>query len=530
MTAGGGSIIGGEISRNKQSPQCGVALIEAADRLGGSRRERRRALWYNPYALHESALRKTDDDAVIAMENKDIFMARRIAEAVRNAGGHTYFVGGFVRDALLGRENKDIDIEVHEIPVAALEAILDGLGERLTMGASFGVMGLRHYDLDIAMPRSEVATGRGHKDFAVFVDPYLGAEKAARRRDFTMNALMQDVLTGEVLDFFGGREDMARGRIRHVDDQTFAEDPLRVFRAAQFAARFGFTVAEETTAFSAGMDVAALAGERVMGELEKALLKAQKPSVFFEELRKMNQLGCWFPELEALSGIPQSPVHHPEGDVWNHTMQVLDEAAALRSSASEPLWFMLAALCHDFGKASATEEKNGALHAYGHEVSGLPLAERFLGRITSEVKLTKYVLNMTELHMQPNKKAREASHVKSFMAMFDRSVCPEDLLLLAKADHMGRLGPGMRREATAEEYAEMGGRLREMLTLYKERMNQPYVMGRDLIEAGVKPSPLFADALAYAHKLRLAGIPKEEQLLQTLGYLRKAQQKSGDKE
>ena len=116
------------------------------------------------------------------------------------------------------------------------------------------------------------------------------------------------------------------------------------------------------------------------------------------------------------------------------------------------------------------------------------------------------------------------------MAMFDRSVCPEDLLLLAKADHMGRLGPGMRREATAEEYAEMGGRLREMLTLYKERMNQPYVMGRDLIEAGVKPSPLFADALAYAHKLRLAGIPKEEQLLQTLGYLRKAQQKSGDKE
>ena len=468
--------------------------------------------------------------SVMKMEDKNILMARRIAAEVHRAGGHTYYVGGFVRDLILGLENKDIDIEVHGIPVAALEAILDGLGERLTMGASFGVMGLRHYELDIAMPRSEVATGRGHKDFAVFVDPFLGAEKAARRRDFTMNALMQDVLTGEVLDFFGGREDMARRRIRHVDDQTFAEDPLRVFRAAQFAARFGFTVAEETTALSAGMDVAALAGERVMGELEKALLKAQKPSVFFEELRKMNQLGCWFPELEALSGIPQSPVHHPEGDVWNHTMQVLDEAAALRSSASEPLWFMLAALCHDFGKASATEEKNGALHAYGHEVSGLPLAERFLGRITSEVKLTKYVLNMTELHMQPNKKAREASRMKSFMAMFDRSVCPEDLLLLAKADHMGRLGPGMRREATAEEYAEMGGRLREMLTLYKERMNQPYVMGRDLIEAGVKPSPLFADALAYAHKLRLAGIPKEEQLLQTLGYLRKAQQKSGDKE
>ena len=458
-------------------------------------------------------------------ENKNILMAQRIAAEVRKAGGRTYYVGGFVRDLMMGLENKDIDIEVHGVPVQTLEAILDGLGERLTMGASFGVMGLRHFDLDIAMPRSEVATGRGHKDFAVFVDPFLGAEKAARRRDFTVNAMMQDVLTGDVLDFFGGREDLMRKRIRHVDDRTFAEDPLRVFRAAQFAARFGFTVAEETTVLSAGMDVAALAGERVMGELEKALLKAPKPSVFFEELKKMHQLSRWFPELEALTGIPQNPVHHPEGDVWAHTMQVLDEAAALREEAREPLWFMLAALCHDFGKAAATEEINGALHAYGHERLGLPLAERFLGRITSEVKLTKYVLNMTELHMQPNKKAREASHEKAFMTLFDQSVCPEDLLLLAKADHLGRLGPGMRREPAAEAYAETEHRLREMLALYQDRMNRPYVMGRDLIAAGMQPGPLISEALAYAHKLRLAGVPKEEQLRQTLGHMRKTVQK-----
>lgn len=464
------------------------------------------------------------------MEDKNITMARRIAELVRQAGGHTYYVGGFVRDLILGRENKDIDIEVHGIAVQTLEAILDGLGERLTMGASFGVMGLRHYELDIAMPRSEVATGRGHKDFAVFVDPFLGAEKAARRRDFTMNAMMQDVVTGEILDFFSGREDMARKRIRHVDDQTFTEDPLRVFRAAQFAARFGFTVAEETTALSAGMDVAALPGERVMGELEKALLKAAKPSVFFKELRKMNQLSRWFPELEALAGIPQNPVHHPEGDVWTHTMQVLDEAAAMRDAAREPMWFMLSALCHDFGKADATEEQNGALHAYGHEKTGVPLARRFLSRLTKEVKLTNYVLNMTELHMQPNKKAREASHVKSFMGMYDSSLCPEDLLLLAKADHVGRLGPGMRREAVLAEYAETERKLREMFLLYKNRMSQPFVMGKDLIAAGAAPGPLFTDALAYAHKLRLAGIPKEEQLAQTMGYLRKAQQINMKKE
>ena len=179
------------------------------------------------------------------MVKDDLLMARRVAEAVQSAGGSVYFVGGFVRDRLLGRENKDIDIEVHGISVHALEQILDSLGERLTMGASFGVMGLRHYDLDIAMPRSETATGRGHKDFEVFVDPFLGEEKAAMRRDFTINALMENVLTGEILDFFGGREDLMRRRIRHVNDRSFAEDPLRVFRACQFAARFDFSVADD---------------------------------------------------------------------------------------------------------------------------------------------------------------------------------------------------------------------------------------------------------------------------------------------
>ena len=268
------------------------------------------------------------------MDDRNMEMARRVAAAVAREGGRTYYVGGFVRDRLLGRENKDIDIEVHGIPVHALESILDSLGERLTMGAGFGIMGLRHYELDIAMPRSETATGRGHKDFAVFVDPFLGAEKAARRRDFTMNALMEDVLTGEVLDFFGGQEDMRRGRIRHVDDISYAEDPLRALRACQFAARFGFAVAEETIALSYAMDLKALPGERIMGELEKALLKAERPSIFFEELRKMRQLSVWFPELEALIGLGQNLRFHPEGDVWIHTMQVLDEAATIDGASS----------------------------------------------------------------------------------------------------------------------------------------------------------------------------------------------------
>lgn len=459
------------------------------------------------------------------MVKDDLLMARRVAEAVQSAGGSVYFVGGFVRDRLLGRENKDIDIEVHGISVHALEQILDSLGERLTMGASFGVMGLRHYDLDIAMPRSETATGRGHKDFEVFVDPFLGEEKAAMRRDFTINALMENVLTGEILDFFGGREDLARRRIRHVNDRSFAEDPLRVFRACQFAARFDFSVAPETTALCERMSVDALARERILGEMEKALLKAKRPSVFFEELRKMHQLSYWFPELEALIGLGQNQRYHPEGDVWTHTMQVLDEAALLRADARQPLWFMLSALCHDFGKAVTTAEKNGVLHAYEHEMAGLPLVERFLSRVANEVKLKEYVLNMTRLHMKPNALAVNTKNAKSFMKLFDSSVCPEDLLLLAKADHLGRKTAESDAAVMLREYAPIEETLQSRLKDYESLMENPPVMGRDLIEAGMTPGPIFTEALAFAHKLHLAGIPRESALRQTLGTYHKAERK-----
>lgn len=455
------------------------------------------------------------------LEDKNTRMARRIAAAVHEAGGRTYYVGGCVRDWLLGRETKDIDIEVHGVPVPALEAILDSLGQRLSMGESFGVMGLRHYALDIAMPRSETATGRGHRDFAVFVDPFLGEEKAASRRDFTMNALMRDVLTGEILDFFGGRKDLTRGIIRHVNDRTFPEDPLRVFRAAQFAARFAYRVADETLSLTAAMDVAALPGERILAELKKALLRAARPSVFFETLRKMGQLSRWFPEAEALIDVPQSERFHPERDVWTHTMQVLDEAALLRDEASEPLRFMLAALCHDFGKAVSTRWSGGDYHAYGHEKAGLPLVRAFLGRMTGERNLTAYVLNMTALHMEPNQKVRDAAHIKAYMRMFDKSVCPGDLLLLARADHMGRVGGTVDREALAAAYEKSAGILREMLAVYEDRMGRPCLTGQDLIEAGMKPGPAFGEALAHAHKLRLAGVSKQEQLRQTLAWMRK---------
>ena len=444
--------------------------------------------------------------------SSDIQMARQLALLVQARGGRAYYVGGFVRDALIHKENKDVDIEVHGITPQCLGEILDSLGERMVIGESFGIFGLKGYSLDIAMPRKEEARGQGHKDFAIFVDPFIGTEAAARRRDFTFNALMQDVLTGEIVDHFGGAGDLKDGVLRHVNDDSFSEDPLRVLRAAQFAARFGFRVAEETVALCSRMQLQHLPRERVEGELKKAMLKAEKPSIFFEVLREMDQLDCWFPELKALIGIGQNPVYHAEGDVWTHTMMVLDEAAKLRDRAQNPYWFMLSALVHDFGKAVSTESVDGTIHAYQHEVAGLPLVESFLHRITAENKLTAYVLNMTELHMKPNTMARVGSAMKNTNKLFDCSVDPEGLIALALADDRGRI---LQTPA-----ADTEGFLYERLEIFRDLMARPCVLGRDLIEAGIQPGKDFTEILGYAHKLRLAGIPKENALKQVLSFAR----------
>jgi len=446
--------------------------------------------------------------------------AIKIAEAVERAGGRTFFVGGFVRDKLLGMDNKDVDIEVHGIEPETLLGILETAGEPLTFGKSFGVFALKGEDIDIAMPRRERAVGSGHRDFEIDVDPYIGTESAARRRDFTINSLMQDVLSGELIDHFGGREDIAAGVIRHIDPERFAEDPLRVLRAAQFAARFNFTIAPDTIDLCRSIDISTLSKERVEEELKKALLKADRPSVFFESLRSMDRLRTWFPELEALIGLEQDPVFHPEGDVWTHTLEVLDRAAAMRGKASDPYRFMLLALTHDLGKIVTTAEKNGRIHAYEHETKGLPLVESFIRRITNESDVIAYLRNMVPLHMRPNVSAYSKPSVKSTNRMFDEAAAPEDLIWFAAADRPVFAG--------TDEFGGDSEFLFERLRIYEDTMAKPYVMGRDLIEAGIRPGDDFTEILAYAHKLRLAGIEKDPALKQTLSYARKLRKQKGE--
>lgn len=444
---------------------------------------------------------------------KDIAMAEEIAKRAAGRNGRAYYVGGFVRDGLLGIENKDIDLELHGISADEIRELLAGLGHMMTVGESFGIFGLKGYGIDIAIPRKEMTTGRGHRDFDVSVDPFIGAEKAAMRRDFTVNALMQDVLTGEVLDFFGGRDDLMQGILRHVSDESFSEDPLRVLRAAQFAARFEFTVAEETVALCRGISLDALSHERVEAELKKALLKAKKPSVFFEVLRKAERLDEWFPELQVLIGVEQNPVFHGEGDVWNHTMMVIDEAAKYRELVQNPFGFMLAAVAHDFGKAVSTQVIDGKLHAYAHETKGLPLIDAFLRRLTNERQLKKYVLGLCEYHMKPNVLAENGAAVKSTNRMFDSVCAPRDLIYLSAADNSGRISEKNNSDNTTFLFDRLG--------IYEQLMSRPFVQGKDLIEAGLTPDKDFTEILAYSHKLRLAGVEKESALKQTLAYARK---------
>lgn len=449
----------------------------------------------------------------------DLEAARLIAEKADKAGGTVYFVGGCVRDEILGIGNKDVDIEVHGVAVTELEKILDSVGERLEFGKSFGIYSLRGLDLDIALPRTERQTGSGHRDFSVTSDPFMGTFEAARRRDFTVNALMKNVLTGEITDHFGGLSDLRSKTIRHIDDSTFSEDALRVLRAAQFAARFGFDIAAETISICRNIDISTLSSERIMLETEKAIMKSECPSVYFEQLRRMGQLGCWFPELKALIGVPQNREHHLEGDAWTHTMMVLDEAAKKRSTARYPLGFMMSALCHDLGKAVCTTvSEDGTVHSYRHETEGLPIVQAFLERLTSETKLIKYVLNMTELHMEPNIMARARSKLKKTNKLFDQAIEPFDLIQLAVCDGLGKLP----KCSDTKEF------LMQRYERFMEIMDRPCVMGRDLIEAGLTPSEDFTEILAYAHKLRLAGLDKDDQLRQSLAYARSVMKKRGE--
>lgn len=453
-------------------------------------------------------------------------MAIQIAKKVKEVGGIAYFVGRYVRDSILDIPNKDIDIEIHGIKPEILKNILSELGDIQTIGNAFGIYNLKGYDLDIALPRKERCIGTGHKDFEVYVDPYIGTHAAARRRDFTINALMKNILTGEIVDEFNGLNDLKNHIIRHVDSSTFREDSLRVLRACQFAARFNFKIASETINLCKTMDLSTMPKERIAGELSKALLKAKKPSVFFNSLYECEQTK-WFKEVYTLKGIKQDSEYHPEGDVYMHTMSVLDQAGGLFPTGIDNpdryLPFMLSALCHDFGKVNTTEiNSKGRLCALNHEITGIPIANDFLGRIYNNKGFIKYVDNMIKYHMKAHSCFNNRSKTKTTNLMFDKLLYPKDFILLVYADSTGHdLDNLDNRQFNMflEKAMTESGFLTDRYLDYGKRISESHITAEDLINIGLKPSPLFKIILDKAWDMHLKGIKKEHVLKQVADIL-----------
>ena len=430
-------------------------------------------------------------------------LLKAIAREIADCGGRALLVGGCVRDGLLGIPCQDIDCEVHGVAPEALRALLARHGEIDASGEAFGIFTLKEAGLDFALPRLEKRTGSAHTDFTVTPMPDLSPEKAAARRDFTVNAIMQDALTGEIIDPYGGAEDLRNSVLRAVPGGQFGEDPLRVLRGAQFAARFHLQPDEGTLSLMRSMPLDHLSAPRVFAEMKKALLSSDEPDVFFRVLRDAGALKPWFCELHALLDVPQNPVYHPEGDAFEHTMLVVREAAALREKASDPLAFMLAALTHDLGKAVTTKKnEKGAWASIGHEHAGVPLLGDLLTRLGAQ-KTAPYCASLCQLHMRLHACCYQNARISRTHLLFDACVKPRDLALLCIADARGTGKP--RARADEEEALIM-----QRLALYEEAASKPMPTGAMLLAAGAKPGPGMRGLLDEAKKRALLGMSAEQ--------------------
>ncbi len=431
-----------------------------------------------------------------------------LCRSIADAGGRAFLVGGWVRDWVRGVPSVDYDLEVFGIEADALRALLASRGRVDAVGEAFTVYKVRLRDegrsfvVDVSLPRRESKTGRGHRGFVVEGDPRMSVEEAARRRDFTINAMMYDALAEEVLDPYGGRDDLARGCLRAVDPRTFIEDSLRVLRAMQFAARFEFAIAPETAALCRSIDLSDLPAERIWMEVEKWL---RRPSIGLTAARELGITAQLWPELHALIDCPQDPRSHPEGDVFVHTGLVLDEARRLIDDLPRPkqLAVMLAALCHDLGKPATTRVEAGRLTARGHEPASVSRTEAFLERLKlhtlDHYDVRRQTLALVRHHAVPHQWHKTAEAITD--GMFRRLALelePDLLERVARADCLGRTGDFA---PVAEDWFRR--RIRELGI--ETAAPAPLLLGRHVLALGLPPGPRIGEITRAVYDLQLDG-------------------------
>ncbi len=428
---------------------------------------------------------------------------------LQELGARPILVGGCVRDHFLNIPVKDYDVEIFGIDsYETIENSLKKFGSVKLVGKSFGVLTLRvdKYDFDFALPRTEKKIGNAHQDFEVITDANLSFKEAAIRRDFTINAIGYDFSKKKFLDPFNGIIDLEKKLIKHIDDRTFIEDSLRVYRAVGFASRFDFKIEEKTKELCRQIissdELEYLPKERIFEELKKLFLKSSRPSIGFELIRQLGILK-YFPELNALIGCIQDKEYHPEGDVWIHTMMCLDELAKIIKDENiedeyRKLYLFYGILCHDLGKPFCTQEINGKITSHKHEVLGIEPSISFLSKLTNEKKFIETVCTLVKNHLAPFQLYLAESSLKAIKRL-SLKVNIEDLCLVCLADCLGRdiLDKDKCYKAT-EWLLEKAKEL--------EIHNEPIkalVQGRDLIALGFKPSKEFKEILDFAFDLQL---------------------------
>ena len=401
----------------------------------------------------------------------------------------------------------DVDLEVFGVPGERLAGLLASFGRVEAVGQSFPVYKLfigGGVEIDVALPRRESKRGRGHKGFEVHGDPSMSLEEAARRRDFTVNAISWDPLSDTYEDPFDGRSDLERGVLRAVDLDTFGDDSLRVLRAVQFAARFEFTLDVATAALCRRIPLDDLPAERVWGEIEKLLLQAARPSMGFHVALDIGVVERVLPEMIPLVGCEQEPEWHPEGDVWIHTLMVIDRARALNADLDRPrlLTIMLGAVCHDLGKPATTAFIDGRIRSLDHEQAGVEPSLRVLDRLNVHTidgfDVRGQVVGLVAHHLKPGMLHKAASVGDGAFRRLAQKVDLELLARLARADCLGRTG--------TFDCSAMDWFLARARSLGVEhRPPAPLLLGRHVLSLGVPPGPRVGEILKQVYERQLDG-------------------------
>lgn len=458
------------------------------------------------------------------------------AQNIKKEGGQALLVGGGTRDFFFGKISKDFDIEVYGLPSIIIKEIAEKISSISEVGKSFGILKMTNeegIDIDISLPRTDSKIHKGHRGFRVNIDPFMSIKIASKRRDFTINTIATDPLTGEVYDPYNGIQDIQNKILRITDKDSFQEDPLRILRAMQFIGRFELEIESKSALIIHNMihSLQELPKERIFIEWKKLLLQSQKPSIGLEAAKKLGILETLNPEFTALEKTEQSTEWHAEGNVWIHTLMVVDQAAKIvkreNLSENQSMIILMACLCHDLGKPIVTKRINGKITSRGHEEAGEIPTKKFLNSIGIDKMSKKIIISLVLKHLQPillytaerknNKSIKNGAIRRLAQKIYPATL--KELILVSEADQRGRGNTEEQKIYNAPSYIFHAG---EWLSKRSKNLeifqNKPknYITGKEWITFGYTAGPQLGKLITLSNTLRDTKEYSKEDIFQAL--------------